>query len=311
MEEKAKDFKTISALHDVRLIPHHYYNKTFERGFEMITHAHGYIEIMYCITKSFLLEYFAENEKPKYARIPEGSFVLINPGTYHKLIIEEDCKIMNIEFSTHAAAVKTSLPSANITELLIRSETLKNIFDANEDLYIFVDYNLDVKNDIERLILELSAENIDSETAYLIRLLILKTFIGISRCLREIGFRRNYVTYLRKALNYIQSNPDAVTVERLAGVCGISKAYLQRLFKKELGESIVSVVTKVRLHYAKQLLANTDMSTEKIANSCGYKDRRYLLTVFRRHENCTPSQYRQNNKEKEIPAFILDFNLPL
>ena len=53
-----------------------------------------------------------------------------------------------------------------------------------------------------------------------------------------------------------------------------------------------------RLNMAKEiLLDNKDFSVAEVAFSCGFSTSQYFSTVFKKHENCTPIEYRLKMQE--------------
>ncbi len=68
---------------------------------------------------------------------------------------------------------------------------------------------------------------------------------------------------------------------------------LQRLFRKELGQTILDAITAVRMQRVKQLLAETDLSLTDIADRAGFSYVEYLSTSFRRETGESPSSYRR------------------
>ncbi|MHA6259797.1 helix-turn-helix transcriptional regulator [Sporosarcina sp. CAU 1771] len=75
----------------------------------------------------------------------------------------------------------------------------------------------------------------------------------------------------------------------------IHKSTLSRRFSSDSGLSFNVVLHQIRLEKAKELLIETDLSFEKIANLTGYSYQSYFNTIFKKHEGCTPSIYRSRN----------------
>lgn len=89
-----------------------------------------------------------------------------------------------------------------------------------------------------------------------------------------------------------------LTLEDLARKVYLSPYYLTRIFKKETGCRIFDYLTNVRLKWAKEFLANTDLKVTEVALRVGFEDVSYFGKVFRREIGVTPSEYRdlhQNN----------------
>ncbi len=88
---------------------------------------------------------------------------------------------------------------------------------------------------------------------------------------------------------------------RLARYCGVSPAYLCRLFRNYLNTTPVGYLTRLRLHLAKQLLETTDLSLADIAFLVGYHHPTYFIRQFRRLYGQPPSQVRAQVRERKRP----------
>lgn len=91
---------------------------------------------------------------------------------------------------------------------------------------------------------------------------------------------------------------ENITLDSIAGSAFLSASYASRLFKKELGISIMDYLLQVRMNEAKKLLKDTALPIEEVASRTGYADSSYFTKVFRKAEGITPSQYRQSHKSK-------------
>ncbi len=77
---------------------------------------------------------------------------------------------------------------------------------------------------------------------------------------------------------------------------GISRRALEIRFQRSLGWSIREEIERIRIEFAKQLLAETDLPTAKIAENTGFSGEDYLGKVFRRVTNTTMAQYRREHR---------------
>lgn len=102
-----------------------------------------------------------------------------------------------------------------------------------------------------------------------------------------------------KAKNYIEEHygESNLSVEQLCNHLNVSATYFSVLFKKEVGMSFISYLTKVRLEHAVELLNNTEDKSYMIAEKVGYTEPNYFSYVFKKQYGVSPSKYR-TNKEK-------------
>lgn len=75
------------------------------------------------------------------------------------------------------------------------------------------------------------------------------------------------------------------TLHDLAEVAGMSTRNLTRTFRSETGISIHDYTTLLRLERARTLRYNPDMTTEAIAEQCGFQDARQLRRIWQKDES--------------------------
>ena len=91
--------------------------------------------------------------------------------------------------------------------------------------------------------------------------------------------------------NYADSN---LSLENAASRIGLTPEYFSSFFKKKVGSSFISVLTKIRLEKAKNLLAGSEMSAAEIAAAVGYAHPHYFSTRFKKETGMTPLTYRKS-----------------
>ncbi|MBE5731625.1 MAG: helix-turn-helix domain-containing protein [Clostridiales bacterium] len=85
-------------------------------------------------------------------------------------------------------------------------------------------------------------------------------------------------------------------LSEIAEKTGVSKCYLQHVFKKQTGTTITEYKNSQKLTKAKVLLITTDKTITDIATECGFENSSYFAELFRSCENVPPSEYRKLNK---------------
>ena len=99
---------------------------------------------------------------------------------------------------------------------------------------------------------------------------------------------------VKQALAYIQQNyPRSFSLVELSETIGVSKSYLSRIFKMDMGISLWDYLNRFRIQKAKEILLLTDESISAIATEVGYEDISYFSRVFREIVGCSPRAYRQ------------------
>lgn len=99
-----------------------------------------------------------------------------------------------------------------------------------------------------------------------------------------------------KAKSYIEEHykESDLSVETLCHELNVSAAYFSTIFKREVGLSFVSYLTKIRLDHAVELLRTTEDKTYVIAEQVGYSEPNYFSYVFKKQYGISPSKYRAN-----------------
>lgn len=99
---------------------------------------------------------------------------------------------------------------------------------------------------------------------------------------------------IQKAAEYMRVNyTEKLTIDDIAKAVYLSPCYLSKLFKQELGCTIMEFLTKVRVEEAKRLLKNPRYTVMQVASQIGFDDPSYFTKVFKRSEGITPSQYKR------------------
>lgn len=104
-----------------------------------------------------------------------------------------------------------------------------------------------------------------------------------------------------KAVEYIRRNyqDSSCSVEKVCHYIGVSAAYFALIFKKELGTSFLSYLTKVRMEQAVALLTTTQEKAYMIAGMVGYDEPNYFSYAFKKYYGVSPIRYRAGKTKNE------------
>ncbi|MDR4888377.1 response regulator [Fredinandcohnia sp. QZ13] len=95
------------------------------------------------------------------------------------------------------------------------------------------------------------------------------------------------------AFKYVAMNLEKkISLEEVSGHLYLNPSYFSRLFKKEVGETFVEYVTKIKINRAKELLEQTTDSVGKICDRLGYDNQSYFIKIFKKNVGVTPIEYR-------------------
>lgn len=101
------------------------------------------------------------------------------------------------------------------------------------------------------------------------------------------------------ALDVIKSEftRSDISVSSLAELCGISEAYLRRIFLGKYGVSPKEYIINMRIAYAKQLLSLEEFPISTVATMCGYSEPTHFSREFTRRVGVSPSEFKLAGKE--------------
>lgn len=104
---------------------------------------------------------------------------------------------------------------------------------------------------------------------------------------------QNIIEYIK---SYIwDSIGETITLNGLSEMVYFSPAYLSRTFKSTAGVTITEYLTHARIEKAKQLLLESNMKVQDIAERVGINAPAYFGRLFKRETGVTPQEFRQSH----------------
>ena len=73
----------------------------------------------------------------------------------------------------------------------------------------------------------------------------------------------------------------------------VSPSHFSRTFKAQAGETLIRFISRCKMEYAAQLLANTNLKIYDVCEQVGYKSLRHFNKLFKAYTGMQPSGYRQ------------------
>ena len=102
------------------------------------------------------------------------------------------------------------------------------------------------------------------------------------------------VVRLEVTLRYLQENfTEHLPLSKVARKAGFSVAAFSRHFKKTTGTSFLAYLRTLRVNHAKELLVTSRLTTEEVAQACGFQSQHHLIRSFKKLVNETPGAYRK------------------
>lgn len=104
---------------------------------------------------------------------------------------------------------------------------------------------------------------------------------------------RNSVPHLQPVIEFIHKNLDKdLSLVSLAAVVTMSHYHFARSFKGVMGITPHQYIIQHRMEWAKQLLANTQLSITEITHRVGLSNQSHFTAQFRKVVGISPKRYR-------------------
>jgi len=100
---------------------------------------------------------------------------------------------------------------------------------------------------------------------------------------------------INKVRHYIDEHfTEGITLEDTAAKFYVSKEYLSKVFKAEVGEGFSEYVTAKRMKKAKELILDYRIPIKEAGEMVGYLDQAHFYKVFKKYYGKTPGEIREN-----------------
>lgn len=246
-------------------------------------HWHEYYEVEILLTG-----HATEYVNDKIIEKSKGSFSILSPSACHAVELDGDALLVNIRMRERffngyeEIRRKIELPGGAISGILPPKDFEKLIFICQIIREDFEETNLlsEASRHLVFCLLHKLVENTES------------------RSQNKSGEKQ-----MSDILYYINHNfTQKLTVESTAKVFGFASNYFGKMFFQRAGISFNDYVNNVRLNYGYSLVIENEQSIEDIATACGFGDRTYFATKFRRQFGMTPTECREKNAAKRANA---------
>ncbi|WP_168735404.1 AraC family transcriptional regulator [Cohnella fermenti] len=273
-------------------------------------HSHEFIEIAFvvqgCVTHCFHSEQLGEL---KYKIYP-GDLFIINPGELHTYEIgrEEQVELVNLLF--YPQLINWGVLGAHDHADLLNLFYVPPFSGEDVRFHSLVKLDESSREEVYSLIKRMEAEFERKLPGYqsLIIVKLLEMIICLSRqhavyAPKPLPDRQGSEgqpvadVNLKKVVAYIERNyTRELSVQELTEIARCSPRHLSRLFKKETGMSVIHFLHYIRIEQSKKYLSSTCEKIVTIGQEVGFPDATFFNKVFKKFENCTPSEYRQRHR---------------
>ncbi len=128
--------------------------------------------------------------------------------------------------------------------------------------------------------------------------LLYKSILKEAIDLRNKNSQKRYAGLIEQAKEYmhIKFSMSDLSLDQVAATVNLSPNYFSSLFNQETGMTFIEYLTDIRMEKAKDYLRCSSKKITEIGFLVGYLDSHYFSYIFKKTQNCTPSEYRQQGK---------------
>ena len=215
---------------------------------------------------------------------PEGSFILFRPNEpqIHTHRDERNGEFYYVHFNAPDGSEALAMESSRIYTAE-PSTTVRDLF--------------------EEVISELQMKKHAYEKVCVAKLFCILALLE-RRTLREtspVGRYSGRIAYVIGTMNKEYDRNRGV--EDYAALCSMSKFHFLRVFKEITGKTPIEYRNKIRFDHAAEMLADTEIPINEIAQRVGFSSNIYFCDAFRKKMGLSPSQYRKLHRQ-EAPSLF-------
>lgn len=208
----------------------------------------------------------------------------------------------DVETSASLIGVNTLCETNDINRI---NKRLRKLFitDRHEDLAYISSYNLRIAEKIKQLrsvkqkgvVRTLLIEGL---VQVILALEIEQHSFDLKRQAQNRGsLTSSEMADIKELSTFINNFPEtALTVTELAHKIGLTPSKLQEGFKLMHNTTVNDYIRNVRVTKSEELIKTTDMNISQILYTLGFSSRSYFSKIFKEKYNCSPSQYKSQNK---------------
>ena len=115
-------------------------------------------------------------------------------------------------------------------------------------------------------------------------------------------------TRVAMAVRFINDHfVEAINVDDLARLAGLSRTRLERQFRAFIGRSPYDYALQLRLRRARELLAGSDLLISEVGSRAGFSTPEYFSAVFKKHAGKSPKAFRRQEAsqggQRDVPQY--------
>ena len=209
----------------------------------------------------------------------EGDLIAVNTDTIHRLYSDSEISYYYLIIDDEFCAENGISTANRVFFTIIHSEIVTRLF--CDVVSVFGTY-LSVGRDSS------------SVTAARVRLAVLALLVELCDSHSKIEDRnekgnKSSELYVKKAITYMNNHyKEPLTLDSISELCGITKHYLAREFKRYTGQTVLTYLNTLRCKNAQLLLTDGKTVTE-VAYECGFDSISYFSRTYKKQMGIPPS----------------------
>ncbi|MBE6947267.1 MAG: helix-turn-helix domain-containing protein [Ruminococcaceae bacterium] len=228
-----------------------------------------------------------------------GELAFHRPGEFHSFHTVGEADIIVVSFYCSSPAMHRLEQKV----LLLHSrekDQLKRLVDEAQQVYMHFEndppYIRMVKLDSAPWACDQMIKN------YLEQLLIM-----ICRRDDNIGFSQRAIAgdhlnqgpvLAQRAKDYLNEHySEQISLDSLATALGVSVSQIKRVFREQIGQSMVNYLASLRIGQAKRLIREGNLNFTQVAEQVGYETIYYFSSLFKKRTGMTLTEYAKSLKD--------------
>ena len=226
----------------------------------------------------------------------EGEFILVPRG----LVLHAEA--VGGSASVRAIVFDSSLIEENMdnfdTEIFymfyVQSRNKITVFNSSHPIYETLVYSMGECYD-EYVARDVCYKLPIRANVYIMITALLRYYCGSKNELDRMIYHN--VMRLRPVINYIDGHyGEKIYIETLSDMITVSPDYFTKMFKDSIGKTPVDYINGIRINHALELLSETDVPVNEIAEKIGFSNSNYFHKIFKQYMNTSPLSYRKSAK---------------
>lgn len=257
-------------------------------------HTHNFFEVNYVMSGKCKMIF--ENETRE---LTTGQLCIIAPHSRHDVTVDDDSIVVSLMLrkNTFETTFFKLLAQEDLLAAFFRNILYSKKETANYMLFS-TDNSEEIKSALKNIFMECHISDSYSNTCVISRIhlffsLLLRRYsdtIQFYDHQQNIGSHANFT----QVLQYIQNHYQTVTLDELSSAFHYNSSYLSRLIKKNTGQTLLDILTNLKMSRASDLLLHTTLKIEEISALSGYQSVDHFSRLFKKVHGVSPQKYRQN-----------------